>query len=113
MSPKPIPDSGNGTDAAAHDVLAAEEFALPAADPTINPHRVVLPEDPTGIPVAHDVLAAEEFAMPAVRPRSGVPEPRRERLGPPWLVAALLLLFVARRRRRRARRARRRAAEGA
>jgi hypothetical protein len=41
-----------------HDVLAAEEFAMPtrsAGD---------IPADPTGIEEAHDVLAAEEFAMP-------------------------------------------------
>lgn len=41
-----------------HDVLAAEEFAMPtrsAGD---------IPPDPTGIREPHDVLAAEEFAMP-------------------------------------------------
>lgn len=50
----------------AHDVLAAEAFAVPAADPSLHPNHVVLPEDPTGIAEPHDVLAAEEFAMPAV-----------------------------------------------
>jgi hypothetical protein len=50
-----------------HDVLAAEEFALPAPDPDLRPQDpVVLPEDPTGIPEPHDVLAAEEFPIPAV-----------------------------------------------
>jgi hypothetical protein len=49
----------------AHDVLAAEAFAMPAADPALHHGPVVLPEDPTGIAEAHDVLAAEEFAMPA------------------------------------------------
>jgi hypothetical protein len=42
----------------AHDVLAAEEFAMPAPDP---PHAV--PEDPSGIPEPHDVLAADEYPL--------------------------------------------------
>ena len=58
-----------------HDVLAAEEFAMPAPDPELH-HRepVELPPDPTGIPEPHDVLAAEEFPIPAVthKPRRGV-----------------------------------------
>ncbi len=45
-------------DEPAHDVLAAEEFAMPAPDP---PHPV--PEDPSGIPEPHDVLAAEEYPL--------------------------------------------------
>ena len=50
-----------------HDVLAAEEFALPAPDPDLH-HRDPgeLPDDPTGILEPHDVLAAEEFPIPAV-----------------------------------------------
>jgi hypothetical protein len=40
----------------AHDVLAAEEFGMPAPDPAL--HR-----EP-----AHDVLAAEEFGVPARDP---------------------------------------------
>jgi hypothetical protein len=50
-----------------HDVLAAEEFALPAPDPDLH-HQdpVVLPDDPTGLIEPHDVLAAEEFPIPAV-----------------------------------------------
>lgn len=48
-----------------HDVLAAEEFALPAPDPILHHSPVRLPEDPTGIAEPHDVLAAEEFALPA------------------------------------------------
>jgi hypothetical protein len=39
-----------------HDVLAAEEFVVPAPDPDLHA------EDP------HDVLAAEEFVMPAPDP---------------------------------------------
>jgi hypothetical protein len=46
-----------------HDVLAAEEFVMPAPDPTLKRPR--LPDDPTGIAEPHDVLAAEEFPMPA------------------------------------------------
>jgi hypothetical protein len=50
----------------ARDVLAAEAFAVPAADPVLShQHPIRLPDDPTGIPEAHDILAAEEFAMPA------------------------------------------------
>ncbi len=53
----------------AHDVLAAEAFQVPAADPELHHHGpVVLPEDPSGNPEPHDILAAEEFALPA---RSG------------------------------------------
>ena len=51
------------------DVLAAEEFGVPAPDPALHHRPVKLPEDPTGIPEAHDVLAAEEFALPAPRDR--------------------------------------------
>jgi len=51
----------------AHDVLAAEAFALPAADPSLRQRSISLPDDPSGIAEPHDVLAAEEFAMPAPR----------------------------------------------
>ena len=51
----------------AHDVLAAEEFGMPARDPVLHHGPVTLPSDPTGIAEPHDVLAAEEFAMPAPR----------------------------------------------
>jgi hypothetical protein len=47
----------------AHDVLAAEEFAMPAPDP---PHSV--PEDPSGIPEPHDVLAADEYPLGGSEP---------------------------------------------
>src|SRR5438067_8947542 len=62
----------------AHDVLAAEAFAVPAPDPALRHRPVVLPDDPSGIAEPHDILAAEEFAMPAARP---APQPGR-RLGP-------------------------------
>lgn len=51
----------------AHDVLAAEEFVVPAPDPAIGHGPVTLPADPSGIAEPHDVLAAEEFALPAGR----------------------------------------------
>jgi hypothetical protein len=57
----------------AHDVLAAEAFAMPAPDPDLHHHGPVnLPDDPSGIAEPHDVLAAEEFPMPAARPHPAV-----------------------------------------
>lgn len=46
------------------DVLAAEEFGVPAPDPALRPEDLDLPEDLVG-GEERDVLAAEEFAMPA------------------------------------------------
>lgn len=67
---------GRGEDKA-HDVLAAEEFAVPTPDPALRHAPVRLPDDPTGIAEAHDVLAAEEFPMPAPPVgRPGRPEAR-------------------------------------
>jgi hypothetical protein len=54
----------------AHDVLAAEEFGMPAEDPALRRTPVRLPEEPYPAAEAHDVLAAEEFAVPAGRPGS-------------------------------------------
>jgi hypothetical protein len=51
----------------AHDVLAAEAFAVPAADPVLR-RPGQLPDDPSGIAEPHDILAAEEFAMPVGKP---------------------------------------------
>jgi hypothetical protein len=82
-----------------HDVLAAEEFVLPAPDPDLR-GPVKLPEDPTGIAEPHDVLAAEEFPMPAARrPLLGQAGPSKQSRG---LVGAggLLALALLRRRRR-------------
>jgi hypothetical protein len=103
MSPTRSQDERDGADTAAHDVLAAEEFALPVADPTIHPRPVVLPDDPSGIGEPHDVLAAEEFAMPAVHPHPNVVAPRQGSPSRAWLIAvgAFALLRVLRRRRRR------------
>lgn len=46
------------------DVLAAEEFVVPAPDPALTPENLQLPADLVG-DEPRDVLAAEEFAMPA------------------------------------------------
>jgi hypothetical protein len=58
-----LPDDPTGIEEP-HDVLAAEEFAMPSRS------AGDIPPDPTGIQEPHDVLAAEEFAMPT----SGVTE---------------------------------------
>jgi hypothetical protein len=90
-----------GTEEEAHDVLAAEAFAVPAPDPELRHQPVVLPEDPSGIAEPHDILAAEEFAMPA-----GTPATSGGSLGrtadAPWraalfAVAGLLVVLKLRR----------------
>jgi MYXO-CTERM domain-containing protein len=79
-----------------HDVLAAEEFALPARDPG----RV--PGDPAGIEQPHDVLAAEEFPLPAAAPGGGPPAPGaiEPRTYVPLALLALAALVLLLRRRR-------------
>jgi MYXO-CTERM domain-containing protein len=75
-----------------HDILAAEEFSIPARDTRI-------PNDPTGIREPHDVLAAEEFAMPAgAEPHEDDGRPGL-RAFLPLALAALVLLLAFRRRR--------------
>ena len=64
MARDPIPSD----EEPAHDVLAAEAFAVPAPDPQLRHGPVELPEDPSGIAEPHDILAAEAFAMPVGRP---------------------------------------------
>ena len=91
----------SGDEEQAHDVLAAEEFAMPSADPTIHHGPVVLPGDPTGIMEPHDVLAAEEFAMPAVRMHPAV-QRRRAFIPPTWVLLVLAGVLLVGRRRRRA-----------
>ena len=77
-----------------HDVLAAEEFAMPtrsAGD---------IPPEPTGIQEPHDVLAAEEFAMPTgggTEGDSGSFDPRS--LIPVAAITLAALLILRRRRR--------------
>lgn len=51
-----------------HDILAAEMFEVGAADPVLHHGPVQLPPDLTGSPQPVDVLAAEEFAIPAPVP---------------------------------------------
>jgi hypothetical protein len=66
-----MPAPENPPENEAHDVLAAEAFAMPSRDPSLRHAPITLPDDPTGIAEPHDVLAAEEFAMPAPRQASG------------------------------------------
>jgi len=89
----------------AHDVLAAEAFAVPTGDPSLRHEPVVLPDDPTGISEPHDILAAEEFAMPAGRPvESGSSFARHAgRKGPFVLAIALAVVMAVRRLRSRPR----------
>jgi hypothetical protein len=98
----PAPDPALHRDPA-HDVLAAEEFGMPDRDPALHHHGpVTLPSDPTGIAEPHDVLAAEEFAMPTPRASGALevgPQPRDRR---PLLAAvalALIATFVLHKRR--------------
>ncbi len=91
---------------AARDVLAAEEFGVPAPDPALMHHGpITLPADPTGIAGPHDVLAAEEFALPAPRYGGGEPHSVSGRGGfgrqPAWLAAAALAAFAFALRKRR------------
>jgi hypothetical protein len=88
------------SDEAAHDVLAAEAFAMPAPDPSLHHGPVVLPDDPTGIAEPHDVLAAEEFPMPAAcgpSPSRALVRPEKTSHRIVIAVAAGLLLVLARR----------------
>jgi hypothetical protein len=97
--PASEPETSESSDNAAHDVLAAEAFAVPAPDPSLHHGPVVLPDDPTGIAEPHDVLAAEEFPMPAAcGPEAGRlvrPEKASHRIG--IAIAAGLLLVLSRR----------------
>jgi hypothetical protein len=86
----------------AHDVLAAEEFGMPTRDPGLHHGPVTLPDDPTGIAGPHDILAAEEFALPAGRGGAGDSGPPRHFSPPrPLLAAAALGLIATRLLRRR------------
>jgi hypothetical protein len=100
---KPMSDSRSDDEPT--DVLAAEEFVVPAPDPALQPEVLQLPADLVG-DEPRDVLAAEEFAMPAPeearvkRPRLG------ERARKPKLLAivsapVLAGLWLLRRLRRR------------
>jgi hypothetical protein len=95
------------TEPTVHDVLAAEEFALPAPDPSIRHPPVELPDDPSGIVEPHDILAAEEFALPASPPHPigpGLGSTRRGVRPRGAIVGAVgLVMVVGVLRRRRAR----------
>jgi hypothetical protein len=90
----------------AHDVLAADEFAVPTRDPSLHHSPVVLPGDPSGIQEPHDVLAAEEFALPATLSSSKAVSLARQ-TGSMWRIVAavgagvMLARLIGRRRRRR------------
>ncbi len=84
-----------------HDVLAAEEYVVPAADPALHHGPVRLPDDPSGIAEPHDVLAAEEFAMPAPPPGAHEPGQGTVTRGRMLMVAGALALLVALRLRKR------------
>jgi hypothetical protein len=73
-----LPEDPTGIDQP-HDVLAAEEFAMPT--PSVGD----IPPDPIHEP--HDVLAAEEFAMPV----GGPPEYSDGGLQPRTLIPSVLL----------------------
>lgn len=100
-------DHTHATTDAAHDILAAEEFGMPAADPDLHAGPVVIPTDPSELAdePPHDVLAAEEFAMPAPDhpvPGPGLP-PAAGRRFPRWAwmpAAWLAAVWIGRRRRR-------------
>jgi hypothetical protein len=89
-------------DEPAHDILAAEAFAVPAPDPALR-HSMALPEDPAGIAEPHDILAAEEFAMPAPAPGgAGASAAAGDSRSLPrwsWITGACLAVIWARRRR--------------
>jgi len=74
-----------------HDVLAAEEFAMPTRS------AGAIPPDPIHEP--HDVLAAEEFAMPTAGGIDGGPGGLDPRTLLPLALVALAIALVLRRRR--------------
>ena len=84
----------------AHDILAAEAFAVPTPDPALRHGPVALPEDPAGVEEPHDILAAEAFALPAPRDGFGGSLSRRGSAARRLTLAAgaaLLVLTVLRR----------------
>ena len=80
-----LPEDPTGIDQP-HDVLAAEEFAMPtrsAGD---------IPSDPIHEP--HDVLAAEEFAMPVGGPPGGQDGGLQPRTLIPSVVLGAAIAFI-------------------
>ena len=93
-------DKDNGPEPV--DVLAAEEFGVPAPDPALRPEKLVLPPDLIA-DKPHDVLAAEEFAMPAPEEAHRVPRPTRRKQAAVRVAlnaVPLLALWLVRRMRR-------------
>jgi hypothetical protein len=87
-----------------HDVLAAEEFEVGSGDPALHHGPLRLPDDPSGSAEPHDVLAAEEFAVPAAQAGAGESEEKVVTVGPRALAATLgvgALVAMLVRRRRR------------
>jgi hypothetical protein len=103
-----MPERDITTDEEAHDILAADAFAMPGVDPYLHHHGPVrLPDDPSdpgGRTEPHDILAAEEFPMPAplAHPVAALAE-RRGGAGRLTLEVLGVLVLLARLRRRRRR----------
>ncbi len=104
QAPGTLPPEPNASDEA-HDVLAAEEFAMPAPEAAWRDRPVQPPPEPNASDEPHDVLAAEAFAMPAPPPHvafASAPEaskrPTRRHLAAAVAgLGAALLGFVRRR----------------
>src|SRR5579862_95618 len=97
--------SDDKTDDEPTDVLAAEEFGVPAPDPALQPEILVLPSDLVGAE-ARDVLVAEEFAMPApdearVKPSRLGTKRRRSKIAVIVTAPVVAGIWVGRRVRRR------------
>ncbi len=75
-----------------HDVLAAEEFEMGAADPALHHGPLQVPDDPSGSTEPHDVLAAEEFPVPAGH-RGHRPD-KRDRVAMPGPGARLAVILA-------------------
>jgi hypothetical protein len=91
-----------------HDVLAAEQFAMPAPEAAWHAGPVQLPPEPNASDEPHDVLAAEQFAMPAPPPHVAFASspvssrrPSRRHLGAVAAGAAAVLTALIHRRRHR------------
>lgn len=96
--------SNKYADEPATDVLAAEEFGVPAPDRALRPENLKLPSDLVG-DEPREVLVAEDFAMPSpdeayVPPRAGRRKPlaRAVALNVPPLLGVLWLWRRLRRR---------------
>ena len=65
-----------------HDVLAAEEFGVPAPDPLLQDESPAPvpedPDDPEGQAPPHDVLAGEEFPIPGGTGHNGAGDEESE-----------------------------------